>query len=97
MLDCLQLAADAHYFPIMVSIFAVVLVLNAVLCFLVCRHDKTVWRPMLVFYLLQIVLFIFTLAAVQGSAVSLLGLLVSGVASELLLLLVGYRDKKQVK
>lgn len=94
MFDCFQSAVNAHYFPLMAGIFAVVLVLNTILCFLACRHDKTVWRPMLAFYLLQIVLFVFTLAAVQGSAASLMGLLISGIACELLLLLVGYQGKK---
>ena len=94
MIDYFHLITNTFAFTLMASIFAVVLVLNTILCFLACRHDKTVWRPMLAFYLLQIVLFVFTLAAVQGSAASLMGLLISGIACELLLLLVGYQGKK---
>lgn len=92
--DYFHLILATFAFPTLLTGFVFVLALCTLLGVLACRHDKAVLFPMLGFFILQIPLFFFTLAAVQQNSASLLGLLISGIASELLLLQVGRKRKK---
>ena len=89
--DFIALISGTFAFSVLQAGFCIILLLYTILGILACRHDRSVLLPMLGFFLLQIPLFYFALAAAQLHAASLIGLLICVIAGETLLFLVGRR------